>query len=298
MLAANSVTIRSMNVYLLGLLALAAPQTRVMTAADLGRLTAPPPDARIAFGDHPLQFGELRLPDGPGPHPVAIVIHGGCWLSQYDIASIGSIAEALTDVGVAAWVIEYRRVGNPGGGWPGTFEDVAAGADYVRELADDFPLDLDRTIALGHSAGGHLALWLAARASLRADEPLYDPDPIALSGVVGLAPAPDLAFLHEQQVCGHVVDGLMGGSPEQHPARYRAGSPAEHAPLGVAQRLVIGAYDDAWAPVGRRYFDAVKASGDDVVVLDAEESGHFEMIDPSTSTWPLVEGAVLDLVAR
>ena len=105
---------------------------QVMTAADLDRLTAPPPEARITFGDDRLQFGELRLPEGNGPHPVAIVIHGGCWLERYDMAYMGTIAEALTREGIAAWVLEYRRVGNPGGGWPGTFEDIANGADHLR----------------------------------------------------------------------------------------------------------------------------------------------------------------------
>ena len=279
----------------LSVIALLALQIQVMTAEDLGRLTSPPADARASFGDDPLQFGELRLPEGPGPHPVAIVIHGGCWLDQYDMSSLGTISEALTEEGIAAWVLEYRRVGNAGGGWPGTFEDVADGADYLRELADEFPLDLDRVIAVGHSAGGHLALWLAARPHLAADEPLYDPDPIKVGGVLGLAPAPDLAFLHQQKVCGHVIDGLMGGSPEQYPARYRAGSPGDHVPLGVPQRLVIGRYDDTWAPVGQRYFDVAEKSGDDVRVLDAVDSGHFEMIDPATSTWPLVRDAALEL---
>jgi acetyl esterase/lipase len=267
-----------------------------MTSADLDRLTAPPPDARIVFGDDPLQFGELRLPDGPGPHPVAIVIHGGCWRAQYDMTHIGTIAEALAAEGIATWVLEYRRVGNPGGGWPGTFQDIADGADHLSELADDFPLDLDRVIAIGHSAGGHLALWLAARAHIAADEPLYDPDPIAVGAVLALAPAPDLAFLHEQEVCGHVIDGLMGGSPEQYPARYRAGSPGEHVPLGVPQRLVIGRYDDAWAPVGRRYFEVAESSGDDVRIIDANESGHFDMIDPATSTWPLIRDSARELL--
>ena len=276
------------------LLALFAQQ--VMTADDLDRLAAPPADARIAFGDDPLQYGELRLPEGAGPHPVAVVIHGGCWLAQYDMAHIRTLAEALTREGVAAWVVEYRRVGNPGGGWPGTFDDVAHGADYVRELARDYPLDLDRVVAVGHSAGGHLALWLAARTQLKANQPLYDESPIALRGVVGLAPAPDLAFLHQEQVCGHVIDGLMGGSREELPERYEAGSPVELVPTRVPQLLVIGAHDRAWAPVGRRYYEAAKASGADVRVIEAEESGHFEMIDPDSTTWPLVRDAVMELL--
>ena len=269
---------------------------QIMTSADLDHLVAPPPEARIAYGDDALQFGELRLPEGPGPHPVAIVIHGGCWLAEFDLTHIGSLAEALNEEGIAAWEIECRRVGNPGGGWPGTFEDVARGADHLRTLAERHALDLDRVIAVGHSAGGHLALWLAARGRLSKDQPLYESDPIALRGVLALAPAPDLAFLHREQVCGHVIDRLMGGSPEKFPERYAAGSPVELVPLGVPQLVVIGRHDRNWAPAGRRYIEAAKSKGADVKVIEATESGHFEMIDPSTSTWPLVRDAASDLV--
>ena len=278
------------------LLSLLLALFQLMTSNDLDHLVAPPPEARISYGDDALQFGELRLPDGPGPHPVAIVIHGGCWLGEFDLTHIGTLAEALNEEGIAAWVIEYRRVGNPGGGWPGTFEDVARGADHLRKIAKEHPLDLDRVIAVGHSAGGHLALWLAARSRLSKDQPLYGSDPITLRGVLALAPAPDLAFLHQEQVCGHVIDGLMGGSPEAFPERYAAGSPVELVPLGVPQLVVIGQHDRAWAPVGRRYLEAAKSEGADVKVIEAPESGHFEMIDPSSSTWPLVRDAARELV--
>ena len=114
--------------------------------------------------------------------------------------------------------------------------------------------------------------------------------------MLALAPAPDLAFLHQEQVCGHVIDGLMGGSPEAFPERYAAGSPVELVPLGVPQLVVIGQHDRAWAPVGRRYLEAAKSEGADVKAIEAPESGHFEMIDPSTSTWPLVRDAARELV--
>ncbi len=278
------------------LLSLLLALFHLMTSDDLDHLVAPPPEARITYGDDALQFGELRLPEGPGPHPVAIVIHGGCWLGEFDLTHIGALAEALNEEGIAAWVIEYRRVGNPGGGWPGTFEDVGRGADHLRTLAEDHALDLDRVIAVGHSAGGHLALWLAARGRLSKDQPLYESNPIKLRGVLALAPAPDLAFLHQEQVCGHVIDGLMGGSPEAFPERYAAGSPVELVPLAVPQLLVIGQLDRNWAPVGRRYFESAKSKGADIRVIEAPESGHFEMIDPSTSTWPLIRDAARELV--
>jgi acetyl esterase/lipase len=276
-----------------------APQPpRVMTSADLASFVSPEPDRRIAYGEDPLQFGELRLPEGDGPHPVAILIHGGCWRSGYDITHLRKLAAALTETGVATWTLEYRRVGNPGGGWPGTFQDVAAGTDHLRALANSHPLDLDRILAMGHSAGGHLALWLAARSKLREREPFRAESPVLPGAVLALAPAPDLAYLHEQAVCGGVIDELMGGSPEAQPERYQAASPMNLVPLGAPQILVVGRYDDNWAPVGRRYFHRARAAGDDVRLVEAPDSGHFEMIDPDSTTWPMVRDAFQKLLER
>lgn len=270
----------------------------LLTSADLASFESPEPDHRIPYGDDPLQFGELRLPEGPGSHPVAILIHGGCWLSEYDITHLRKLAAAITGTGVATWALEYRRVGNPGGGWPATFQDIARGADHLRVLAKTYPLDLDRVLAVGHSAGGHLALWLAARKKLTDREPFRAEKPVFPGAVLGLAPAPNLAYLYEQAVCDSVIDKLLGGSPDSQPDRYAMGSPMSLVPLGVPQILILGRYDDNWTPVGRRYFDKAKAAGDDVRILEAPESGHFEMIYPRSSTWPLVRDAMQELLKR
>jgi acetyl esterase/lipase len=251
---------------------------------------------RFAYGEPPFRFGELRLPEGAGPFPVAVLVHGGCWLAAYDGKHIGALADALTREGVATWTLEYNRVGDPGGGWPGTFRDVADGTDYLRVLARDYPLDLDRVISVGHSAGGQLALWLAARGRLPATSPLYEEDPLPLKGVLGLAAAADLPYLHEQKVCGHVIDKLMGGSPVAFADRYRAGAPTLLVPLDPPQILINGAHDPFWSSVARRYFDAAQAAGANVVWTEAPESGHFEMLDPHSTTWPLVREAVLQLI--
>jgi acetyl esterase/lipase len=269
-----------------------------MTSDDLARFESPEPDRHIPYGDDPLQYGELRLPKGPGPHPVVILIHGGCWLSEYDITHLRKLAAAITETGVATWALEYRRVGNPGGGWPGTFQDIARGADQLRTLAKTYPLDLERVVAAGHSAGGHLALWLAARPKLTDLEPFRTENPVGIRAVLALAPAPDLVYLHEQDTCGGVVDKLLGGSPEAQPERYRAASPMNLLPMGVPQILVLGRFDDSWAPIGRRYFEAAKEKRDDVRLVEAPESGHFEMIDPDSTTWPLVRDALRDLLER
>jgi len=273
---------------------------QALTFTQLAALPAPPPDHRIAYGAGPLQFGNLRLPKGrPGPHPVVIFIHGGCWLSQYDIAHAGPFEQALADSGFAVWSFEYRRVGNDGGGWPGTFTDIAQGADFLRELAPRYALDLNRVVASGHSAGGEFALWLAARRKIPRDSPLYSADPLVVHGVLGLAPAPDLEGLHTAGVCGNVINRLMGGSPAEHPDRYAAASPMQLVPIAVPQVLVIGTHDRTWAPIGRAYLARARAAGDSTVqAVEAPESGHFDLLAPTTSTWPIVFNALRQLVAR
>jgi acetyl esterase/lipase len=202
----------------------------------------------------------------------------------------------MADSGYAVWSLEYRRVGDVGGGWPGTFQDIARGADHLRTVAELYRLDLSQVVASGHSAGGQLALWLAGRGAISTDSELYVEHPLALQGVLALAPAPDLEGLHEAGVCGNVIDGLMGGSPTEYPGRYQAASPMRMAPIPVPQILVVGAHDDAWGPVGRSYYEHAVAAGDaDVRLVEATESGHFDMIVPSTSSWPIVVDALRSL---
>lgn len=253
----------------------------IMDSSALATFPNPPADHIISYGEDDLQYGELRLPDGPGPYPVIVLIHGGCWLAQYDIAHIRKLAAALTKAGIATWTIEYRRVGDPGGGWPGTFDDVANATDHLLMLAGQHDLDLDRVLVAGHSAGGHLAIWLGNR-------PQQWSGKLEPKAVLALAPAADLAYLHQQNVCGGVVDGLMGGSPEQFPERYLLGSGTGRLPLQVPQTIVIGQYDENWAPVGYRYVEAARQLGQSPHLIIATESGHFEMIDPDSTTWPLV----------
>jgi len=176
----------------------AAAQTR--GPLDLANAPVPPGVQRITYGADPLQFGELRVPSTPGPHPVAVVVHGGCWVAKLGnlapnavaLDNMRPLAAALTDAGVATWNIEYRRLGNEGGGWPGTFRDVGNAADFLRTLAPERRLDLTRVIAIGHSAGGHLAMWLAARPKLTNTSDLYVSNPLRLAGVVDLDGPADL----------------------------------------------------------------------------------------------------------
>ncbi len=265
------------------------PMTKaaVLGVDDILNLPDPEPDARIAYGADPLQFGELRLPKARGPHPVAIVIHGGCWRARYDIGHTRAFSDALCRAGVAAWSLEYRRVGNDGGGWPGTFLDVAAGADHLRELALSHALDLARVVVFGHSAGGHLALWLAARPRLDAASAIRgSSDPLPLAGVVSLAGVTDLRRAIEDKVCDTMAAELLGGGPEEFPSRFRDASPIERLPLGVRQRLVTGTLDTIVPPAfGEDYVRRAQLSGDDATHTLLEGAGHFEGIAPTTEAF-------------
>ena len=274
-------------------------QPSCLGKTDLAELAKSPAGQKHAYGEDPLQFGELSLPDGPGRHPVIILIHGGCWLSRYDIKHSRSLANALAKDGIAVWNLEYRRVGNKGGGWPGTFLDVATGADHLRVLAKKYPLDLSHVLAVGHSAGGHLALWLAVRHKIPAASDIYKAKPISILGVLPLAPASELDRLHQKAVCGQVVDKLIGGSPEAFPDRYHQATPSRLAPLGIPQIVIVGEQDSDWGWVGDAYVKAARAAGDEQIqLIKAPEAGHFEVIDPKSSTWPVVRDAARRLLQR
>jgi acetyl esterase/lipase len=251
----------------------------------------------IAYGPLPLQFGELRLPGGPGPHPVLVTLHGGFWRARYDLAYFGVVCDALAAAGVATWNVEYRRLGQEGGGWPGTLHDVGAAVDHMRELAARFPLDLDRVGALGHSAGGHLALWAAGRARVATASPLSRPHPLPLRCVVALAGVCDLRRAWELRLSSNVTEDFLGGTPHAVPERYAAASPAELLPLGVPQALIHGTEDDSVPyEISVDYHEAARAAGDEVMLVTLAGAGHFEMVDPATPEWAAVHEATLSLL--
>jgi acetyl esterase/lipase len=266
-----------------------------LTFEDIKKLPVPPGGRRFSYGSDPFQFGELRLPVGKGPHPVAIVIHGGCWYSEYELSHLENFNARLTELGVATWSLEYRRIGNPGGGWPGTFADVARGADHLRVLARTYPLDLNRVIVVGHSAGGQLALWLAARRRLPAASALYSSNPLLLRGVVSLAGITDLRKFRPN--CRDAVTKLLGGSPEEVAERYQQTSPIELLPLGVKQRLVLGAVDGIVpGELGKSYEAAARKKGDLVELKLVAGAGHFDLIAPQSLAWPTIVEAVRELL--
>jgi acetyl esterase/lipase len=198
---------------------------------------------------------------------------------------MGHVCAALAGVGIATWNIEYRQIGNPGGGWPGTFEDVANAAAYVESVADEFNLDVNRVIAIGHSAGGHLAFWLASRKKL-------------LRGVIGLAGVLDLRRAWELHLSNTVVADLLGGAPNDVPDRYQFASPIERLPLGIPQKLFHGTSDTSVPyEISERYVQAAQSRGDNAELIRLENAGHFELVDPRTKEFSLVRDAALSLVA-
>jgi acetyl esterase/lipase len=264
-------------------------------------LELPPPafDVRQAYGDEPSQFGELRLPAGAGaPWPVGCVVHGGYYRARYGLGYIGHLAAALAQADVATWSIEYRRIGEAGGGWPGAFLDAGAGLDALRQLAQTYALDLGRVITLGHSAGGQLAPWLASRPRLPPGLPLSVPDPLSVMGVVALAPVADLERASRLRLSDGIVDELLGGTPETVPERYRLTSPTLRLPLSVPQVVIHGTADDSVPlELSQAYAAAAEAAGDPVELLVLPGTDHFDIVDPRAPAFETTRRAVSRLLA-
>jgi acetyl esterase/lipase len=263
-----------------------------------------PADHRIAYGAGATRFGELRLPTSAtsaASVPVVVLIHGGCWRAEYDLRHVSQAAAALTREGYATWTIEYARVGDATGGWPGTFVDVALAVDHVRALAVRFAqLDTSRVVLAGHSAGGQLALWAAARRTgERLDGQPVAEAPLRVRGVVSLAGIADLrAYGAAPGTCNSVVTPLLGGTPQQVPDHYAAVSPIERVPLGVPLQIVHGSVDGI-VPVAqsRALLEATRAAGGVAELTVVERAGHFDLVAPQSAAWPAVVRAVSALAA-
>jgi acetyl esterase/lipase len=253
-----------------------------VTFDEVLALRQPPADAEIPYGDYPSQFGRLWLPAyaGDKPVPVVILLHGGCWLREYAIDHIHALAGALAQGGYAVWALEYRRVGEPGAGWPGTFRDVAAGVDYLRELGDE-RLDLTRVAVAGHSAGGHLALWVAARVGFPSVHPLYTGQPLQLRGAIGLAAITDLvSYAQENGSCPQALVQLMDGGPRERPLSYQLASPAAQ-PVSLPTVLIQGSV----APiVPMSQARALPGAS----LRKVPGAGHFDLIHPQSSAFTVL----------
>lgn len=251
-------------------------------------------DERFEYGTGPSRFADLYLPKGTRPYRLVVFFHGGCWMAQFGLEPVGGFCRALADeTGLAVLNVEYRRVGEEGGGWPGTFLDAAAALDFVDELSTKAPVSRQRVIVAGHSAGAHLALWLAARAGLPSEDPLRTAVRVRPSRVVALGPLPDLVDVPGTP-CAGALDGLLGPISLRE-VRLRSASPAARLPLGIPQVLVAGTRDRiAPAALASGYAGKARAAGDSVSLVEVPSAGHFELVTPGSPAWPAVLEAFRD----
>ncbi len=255
------------------------------------------PIDRISYAESASTYGRLRVPNGAGPFPVAVLVHGGCWVAEVNIDYFEPLEQALVRRGFAVWSLEYRRVGEPGGGYPNTYRDVGLGTDHLRTLAANRPLDLSRVIAVGHSAGGALALWLARRASLPKESALYVERPLPLAGVVGLAPAVDLENIAKTQACGPDVARMWEEPASERAARFAQMSVMTTPVVDTRTAVILGDLDTEWTPAGRRYVERARAAGAHVELTVVPGADHMAVADPRSPAWPALTRALDALLA-
>jgi acetyl esterase/lipase len=248
----------------------------------------------VSYGPGPEQFGELWPGRPTRRNPVIILLHGGYWRTRYRLDLMHALAADLQARGFAIWNIEYRRIGMPGAGWPGTFQDVANAIDALADLSRPFRLELHQVLVAGHSAGGHLALWAASRHKL-GDAKLGRPH-VRLSLAVSLAGITDLAEASRRELSDNAVDALLGGGPETRAEVYGHACPSRLLPTGIPKLIVHGTAD-ASVPydLGATFAAAAAAAGDACSFLSLPGVGHFELIDPETLAWQRIISRVRDL---
>ena len=274
----------------LALPVMAATPFKPLTWSDLVTRPKPTPDATIAYGPDQMQKVDLWLPAGKGPFPVVLMVHGGCWTTSIaDRSLMNWIAADLRQNGIAVWNIDYRGVDRAGGGYPGTFQDTAAAADLLAKDAATYRLDTRRIVAVGHSAGGHLALWLAARRKLPETSMLHTAHPIRIDHVISLGGLPDLeaTATSPDNGCGtDVVAKLVGASTPAHPDVYADTSVPRLLPLHVPQDLVNGR-EDKIIPyrMATSYVARATKAGDPVTLHTVPDTGHVELVTPDTAAW-------------
>lgn len=249
----------------------------------------------VKYGNARSQVAELLLPDEFGPFPVVVLIHGGWWRPGWDRRGVRELARDLADQGFATWNLEYRLVGEEGGGWPGTFEDIASGIDELSDRAPDFNLDTSRVVFVGHSAGGQLALWAASRSTFEPGFVGADPKVVPTS-VVAQAPVADLIRAANENLGNGAVQSLLGGSPDDVPLTYLSASPTVLEP-GPSRHLLIHSVADDIVPISQShsYVEAAKAKGGDVEMIELPEGGHFDVIDVDSDAWAQIRNRVGEL---
>lgn len=232
---------------------------------------------RIYYGKGLDHYGDLRLPEAKGPFPLAVVVHGGSWSAVVNSDYTAPVAKMLAEAGIATWNVEYSRLGSAGE-WPESFRSVAAATDFVNVLAQNYPIDPKRVISIGHSSGGHYALWLAGRTGLPSTSPLYSPSPLKLSGVISLDGTPDLQAFAALARGRSVIPRLLGSDKDpQWEKRYADASPVELLPLKVPQYFLTQESDRLPSILG--YIEKAQKAGDDVTFDIACPPNHFLSAD-------------------
>ena len=283
----------------------AAPAPAVpMKLAEYMVLRGPAPSATYTYGEAPSQYAELFLPPGKGPFPVAVLVHGGCWTREFGgIVQLRNLAGALATRGIASWNVEYRRVDEPGGGYPGTYQDINAALDLLADKArrppldldPDLDLDLDHLVAVGHSAGGQLVQWMAGRARIPAASPLHPSGMLQVRRVVSLGGLADLrreAALIESS-CDRTTLQLAGSPSATRPDVFSDTNAAELLPNGSRTILVTGELDKVSPPrVAQDYARRARAAGDAAEVVILPGASHYDEVSATSASWPLVLQAI------
>lgn len=255
-------------------------------------LTGPSPTAKLAYGPAPSQYAELFVPHGAGPFPVAVLVHGGCWTSKFGgIAQFRNMAGALAARGIAVWNVEYRRVDEEGGGYPGMYLDMHAALDLLAANASAHKLDLERVVAVGHSAGGQLVQWIAGRSRIPAGSPLYHPDGLKVDRIVSLGGLADLR--HEAALikssCDRDIAQLAGTPSAERPDVLVDTNAADLMPNGSRTWLVTGALDTISPPrVAHDYAARANAAGDKAEVVILPDASHYDEVAATSPAWPQV----------
>ena len=263
-----------------------------MTLQDYLALSGPEPTAHFAYGSAPSQYAELFVPAGEGPFPVVMLVHGGCWVKEFQgIVQMRNLAGALAARGIAVWNVEYRRIDEAGGGYPGTYQDAAAALELLISSAPAQHIDTQRLVAIGHSAGGHLVQWLAGRGKLPPSSPLYAAHPFPVRQVIALGSIGDLRSrtANLKQVCGVDIEQLAGRPTAGRPDIYTDTSPAELVPNGSHTVLINGALDFVSPPQSALDYAArVRKAGDTVETLVLPGASHFDEVSASSPAWALI----------
>ena len=274
--------------------AVAAP----MTLADYLALTGPAPSATIAYGSAPSQFAQLFRPEGPGPFPIVVLVHGGCWTVEFGgIKQMHNVAGALAARGIAVWNVEYRRVDEEGGGYPGTYLDMNAALEKLVAIAPTYQLDTARMLAMGHSAGGQLVQWIAGRSRIPRSSPLFQPSLLAVKNIISLGGLADLRSERAliKSSCDRHIEQLTGLPSAMRPDVYADTNAAELMPNGSRTVLITGALDTVSPPrAAEDYAARARLAGDQAEVLILPGASHYDEIVASSFAW----SAILPVIER